>query len=108
MARQTCLIDRIVLPALENIKSDSHQNTKACHPSWCCVHNGMWPRRMNISSEITVVRIVARGGLQEWLPLKAAGAGRVHWLTHTTNAQARILYDQVADNLGFIQYRKIL
>jgi GNAT superfamily N-acetyltransferase len=39
---------------------------------------------------------------------KAAGANRVHWLTHTTNAQARILYDQVADNLGFIQYRKIL
>jgi GNAT superfamily N-acetyltransferase len=39
---------------------------------------------------------------------KAAGASRVHWLTHTTNAQARILYDQVAENLGFIQYRKVL
>ena len=39
---------------------------------------------------------------------KAAGASRVHWLTHTANAQARILYDQVADNPGFIQYRKIL
>jgi GNAT superfamily N-acetyltransferase len=38
---------------------------------------------------------------------KAAGASRVHWLTHTTNAQARILYDQVADNPGFIQYRKL-
>jgi GNAT superfamily N-acetyltransferase len=35
-----------------------------------------------------------------------AGASRVHWLTNTTNAQARVLYDQVADNLGFIQYRK--
>jgi hypothetical protein len=32
----------------------------------------------------------------------------VHWLTHTTNKQARTLYDQVAENLGFIQYRKIL
>jgi GNAT superfamily N-acetyltransferase len=38
---------------------------------------------------------------------RAAGASRVHWLTHTTNAQARILYDQVADNPGFMQYRKI-
>ncbi len=38
---------------------------------------------------------------------QAAGCGRVHWLTHTSNAQARILYDQVADNSGFMQYRKI-
>ena len=38
---------------------------------------------------------------------KAAGASRVHWLTHTTNAQARVLYDQVADNPGFMQYRKV-
>ena len=38
---------------------------------------------------------------------KAAGASRVHWLTHETNAQARILYDQVAERPGFIQYRKI-
>jgi GNAT superfamily N-acetyltransferase len=39
---------------------------------------------------------------------RAAGANRVHWLTHTTNAQARALYDQVAEHLGFIQYRNIL
>jgi GNAT superfamily N-acetyltransferase len=39
---------------------------------------------------------------------RAAGANRVHWLTHTTNTQARMLYDQVAENLGFIQYRKML
>jgi GNAT superfamily N-acetyltransferase len=38
---------------------------------------------------------------------KAAGASRVHWLTHETNAQARILYDQVAEYPGFIQYRKV-
>ena len=37
---------------------------------------------------------------------KEAGSTRVYWLTHETNAQARILYDQVAENLGFIQYRK--
>ena len=35
-----------------------------------------------------------------------AGASRVYWLTHETNATARTLYDQVATNAGFIQYRK--
>ena len=38
---------------------------------------------------------------------KAAGASRVHWLTQNENSQARILYDQVADNPGFMQYRKL-
>ena len=38
---------------------------------------------------------------------KARGASRVHWLTQNGNAQARILYDQVADNSGFMQYRKV-
>lgn len=31
---------------------------------------------------------------------------RVYWLTHETNAVARRLYDQVAVNNGFIQYRR--
>jgi hypothetical protein len=39
---------------------------------------------------------------------KAAGASRVHWLTQTSNARARILYDQVAENTGSMQYRKVL
>ena len=38
---------------------------------------------------------------------KAAGASRVHWLTHETNAAARALYDTLADRPGFIQYRKV-
>src|SRR5262249_19592595 len=36
------------------------------------------------------------------------GASRVYWLTHERNAEARMLYDKVAENLGFIQYRKLL
>ncbi len=36
-----------------------------------------------------------------------AGAARVYWLTQEKNYEARILYDQVADLPGFIQYRKI-
>ena len=37
---------------------------------------------------------------------QAAGAGRVYWLTHETNAAAQALYDRVAERSGFIQYRR--
>lgn len=39
---------------------------------------------------------------------RAAGASRVHWLTHETNTDAMQLYDRIADRSGFLQYRKIL
>lgn len=39
---------------------------------------------------------------------RVAGCSRVYWLTHETNATARKLYDQVAENTGFIVYRKML
>jgi GNAT superfamily N-acetyltransferase len=39
---------------------------------------------------------------------REAGASRVYWLTHQDNATARRLYDKVADNLGHVQYRKLL
>jgi GNAT superfamily N-acetyltransferase len=35
-----------------------------------------------------------------------AGASRVYWLTHETNAEAMVLYNKVADRSGFLQYRK--
>lgn len=38
---------------------------------------------------------------------RAWGAGRVHWLTREENAVARGLYDKLAEQSGFIQYRKI-
>ncbi|SNS18921.1 GNAT family N-acetyltransferase [Pseudomonas segetis] len=37
----------------------------------------------------------------------AAGASRVHWLTHETNTDAMQLYDRIADRPGFVQYRKL-
>ena len=37
---------------------------------------------------------------------RTAGAARVYWLTHETNATARRLYDLVAEHSGFIVYRK--
>lgn len=39
---------------------------------------------------------------------RAAGASRVYWLTHETNAHAMQLYDRVADRSGFVQYRHLL
>jgi len=35
---------------------------------------------------------------------KAAGATRVYWQTHETNAAGRLLYDKVAKHSGFIVY----
>jgi GNAT superfamily N-acetyltransferase len=35
-----------------------------------------------------------------------AGSPRVYWLTHHTNRTARQLYDKVAEDSGFIVYRK--
>ena len=35
---------------------------------------------------------------------KAAGITRVYWQTHTTNAAGRLLYDKVAQHMGFIVY----
>jgi ribosomal protein S18 acetylase RimI-like enzyme len=38
---------------------------------------------------------------------RRAGASRVYWLTHESNAAARALYDKLAERSGFIQYRKL-
>jgi len=39
---------------------------------------------------------------------KAAGAVRVYWQTHESNATARRLYDRVAERPGFIIYQREL
>lgn len=36
------------------------------------------------------------------------GAARVYWLTHETNTTAMLLYDNVAEKSGFLQYRKAI
>jgi GNAT superfamily N-acetyltransferase len=47
-------------------------------------------------------RALIQGVYQE---AKEAGCTRVYWHTHETNQTARRLYDQVAENPGFIVYR---
>jgi GNAT superfamily N-acetyltransferase len=39
---------------------------------------------------------------------RLAGSPRVYWLTHETNHTARLLYDKVAEDSGFIVYRRML
>ncbi|MGJ7509447.1 N-acetyltransferase family protein [Variovorax sp. GT1P44] len=52
---------------------------------------------------------VARALIDEvYRRAKAAGAARVYWQTHETNAVAMALYDKVAEKSGFVVYRKML
>lgn len=39
---------------------------------------------------------------------RIAGSARVYWQTHKTNHTAMQLYDKVAENSGFVVYRKLL
>ncbi len=78
-------------------------------------HRSTWaPKRYCYLEDLFVADSARGSGLGRALietvyrDAEAAGASRVYWLTHSSNAQARALYDKVADNLGFIQYRKVL
>jgi GNAT superfamily N-acetyltransferase len=54
-------------------------------------------------------RGVARALINEvYRRAMAAGAPRVYWQTHETNATAMMLYDKVAEKSGFVVYRKML
>jgi GNAT superfamily N-acetyltransferase len=78
-------------------------------------HRSTWALHRYCYLEDLFVADAARGGglgraLIEavYARAQAASASRVYWLTQSGNAQARALYDKMADNLGFIQYRKVL
>ena len=78
-------------------------------------HRSTWATHRYCYLEDLFVADAARGkGLGRALieavcaKAEAANASRVYWLTQSNNAQARALYDKVADNLGFIQYRKVI
>ena len=78
-------------------------------------HRSTWaPKRYCYLEDLFVADSARGSGLGRALieavyeKAELAGASRVYWLTHSNNAQARALYDKVANNLGFIQYRKVL
>jgi GNAT superfamily N-acetyltransferase len=79
----------------------------------CVIHRATWTKTHYCYLEDLFVAPGARGGgvgraLIEAVYQRAdeQGATRVYWLTHETNAQARRLYDSVAERSGFIQYRR--
>ena len=79
----------------------------------CVLHRATWTKTHYCYLEDLFVAPDVRGGgvgraLIEavYARADAAGATRVYWLTHETNATARTLYDKVATNAGFIQYRR--
>ncbi len=39
---------------------------------------------------------------------RQAGCPRVYWQTHETNAPGRMLYDKVAQHMGFLVYSKLV
>jgi len=73
-------------------------------------HTGIWAQKACYLEDLFVVqdcrgRGVARALIDAVaLQARAAGAGRLYWLTHQQNATARTLYDRVAKFSGFVEY----
>jgi len=77
-----------------------HRSTISIEPT--CYLNDLF------TSEAARGKGVARALIQAvYDRAREAGGWRVYWLTHETNATARLLYDKVADDTGFIVYRKL-
>ncbi len=79
----------------------------------CVLHHSTWAIGESCYLEDLFVAPEARGkgvgrALIEavYAHADALGCERVYWLTHESNVAARGLYDKVAKNLGFIQYRR--
>ena len=79
----------------------------------CVLHRSTWTRGPYLYlQDLFVARDVRGSGagraLIEAVYARAdeLGAERVYWLTHESNATARLLYDRIAEHSGFIQYRR--
>jgi ribosomal protein S18 acetylase RimI-like enzyme len=81
----------------------------------CVVHPATWSVRDYCYLEDLFVAPDARGSGAGRLLIEAVydeaaqrKLDRVYWLTHESNASARGLYDKLASNDGFVQYRRKL
>jgi GNAT superfamily N-acetyltransferase len=90
--------------------ADTHDLIGLVH---CVLHRGTWTIGDFCYLEDLFTAPAARGrgvgrALIEAVYARAdeLKCERVYWLTHETNTTARKLYDQVAQNRGFIQYRR--
>jgi GNAT superfamily N-acetyltransferase len=79
----------------------------------CIVHRSTWARGDYVYlNDLFVTSDVRKSGagraLIEAIYKRAddMGAERVYWLTHESNATARKLYESLAVNDGFLEYRR--
>ncbi|CDZ37603.1 Putative histone acetyltransferase (HAT) [Neorhizobium galegae bv. officinalis] len=72
-------------------------------PDWTCYLQDLYVAQTQRGKRTGEALIEAVADLA-----RANGAGRLYWLTHESNSAARRLYDRIAQNSGFIQYRKAL
>ena len=79
----------------------------------CVIHRGTWSiENLCYLEDLFTAAAARKQGVGRAL-IEAVYArahelqcSRVYWLTHESNETARKLYDQVARNAGFIQYRR--
>ncbi|WP_369058947.1 GNAT family N-acetyltransferase [Caulobacter sp. 73W] len=105
--------ERMLDPAEPMFALVAEQDGQAIGFAHCVVHRATWTTGFYCYLEDLFVSPVTRGSgagraLIEAIYARADAEGwdRVYWLTHETNTQARKLYDAVAQNRGFIQYRR--
>jgi GNAT superfamily N-acetyltransferase len=91
----------------------AEQDSRIVGIAHCVVHRSTWARGNYIYLHDLFVSPDVRGGgagraLIEAIYKRAdeTGAERVYWLTHESNATARKLYDALAFNDGFLEYRR--
>ena len=79
----------------------------------CIVHRSTWARGNYVYlNDLFVTPDVRKSGAGRALieaiyaRADAMGAERVYWLTHESNATARKLYDSIAVDDGFLEYRR--
>ncbi|WP_194788693.1 GNAT family N-acetyltransferase [Pseudomonas sp. UFMG81] len=78
------------------------------HRSNWSIEHSCYLQDLYVDSEVRGLGIGRQLIEHVYAAAKAAGCGKVHWLTHETNATAISLYEQVAERPGFIQFRKAL
>jgi len=91
----------------------AERNGRVIGIAQCVVHDSTWSQAPYVYLSDLFVAPEARGSGAGCALIEAVydradrmGAARVYWLTHHTNATARKLYDAVATNDGFIEYRR--
>ena len=104
---------RLTGPGADMFGLVAEQDGRIVGISHCIVHRSTWARGNYIYLNDLFVAPDVRGSGAGRALIEAIykcademGAERVYWLTHESNATARKLYDSLAFNDGFVEYRR--